>query len=149
MTQAQAALDAEPPGQPAGPRDRSSYLDLLRLPGAARFSIAAAIGRTPMAMFGLGSVLLLRATTGQYGLAGTVAGAGSIGYAACAPRLARLADHFGQRQVLRPLVAFFAVSTAVFVACAQLHAPVWALLISGTLAGSSMPSLGSMVRARW
>jgi MFS family permease len=149
MTQAQAAVDADPPGQPAGPPRRTGYLDLLRLPGAARFSIAAAIGRTPMAMFGLGSVLLLRATTGQYGLAGTIAGAGSIGYAVSAPRLARLADHFGQRRVLQPLVAIFTVASMVFVICAELHAPVWALFGTGLLAGSSMPSLGSMVRARW
>jgi MFS family permease len=149
MTQAQAAVDADPPGQPAGPPRRTGYLHLLRLPGAARFSITAAIGRTPMAMFGLGSVLLLRATTGQYGLAGTIAGAGSIGYAVSAPRIARYADHLGQRRVLRPLVAIFAVATVVFVTCAEMHAPVWALFITGMLAGSSMPSLGSMVRTRW
>jgi len=149
MTQAQAAVDADPPGQPAGPPRQTGYLHLLQLPGAARFSIAAAIGRIPMAMFGLGSVLLLRATTGQYGLAGTIAGAGSIGYAVCAPRIARLADHVGQRLVLRPLVAIFTVASAVFVTCAELRAPVWLLFITGMLAGSSMPSLGSMVRARW
>lgn len=149
MTQAQAAIEAEPPQQPVRPPRRDGYLYLLGLPGAARFSVAAAVGRTPMAMFGLGSVLLIQATTGQYGLAGLVAGAGSIGYAVCAPRIARLADHFGQGKVLRPLVAFFAVSTVVFVTCAELRAPVWALLITGTLAGSAMPSLGSMVRARW
>jgi MFS family permease len=147
MTQVQAAATADRPAQSASPGH--GYLHLLRLPGAARFSVTAAVGRAPMAMFGLGSVLLLRATTGQYGLAGTVAGAGSVGYAVCAPRIARLADRFGQRRVLQPLVAFFAISTAVFITCAQLRAPVWALLISGTLAGSSMPSLGSMVRARW
>src|ERR1700722_19064416 len=149
MTQAQAAVDADPPGQPAGPPRQTGYLHLLQLPGAARFSIAAAIGRIPMAMFGLGSVLLLRATTGQYGLAGTIAGAGSIGYAVCAPRIARLADHVGQRLVLRPLVAIFTGASAVFVTCAELRAPVWLLFITGMLAGSSMPSLGSMVRARW
>jgi MFS family permease len=102
-----------------------------------------------MAMFGLGSVLLVKATTGQYGLAGAVAGCGSVGYAVCAPQVARLADRLGQRRVLRPLVAVFAVTTAAFVACAQLRAPLWALLITGGLAGAAMPSLGSMVRARW
>jgi predicted MFS family arabinose efflux permease len=102
-----------------------------------------------MSMFGLGSVLLIKATTGQYGLAGIVAGAGSIGYAVCAPRVAGLADQFGQRRALRPLTAFFAISTLIFVACAELRAPVWVLLITGGLAGASMPSLGSMVRTRW
>jgi MFS family permease len=148
MTQVQAA-DADQGDVPASPAGGNGYLRLLRLPGAARFSVAAAIGRSPMAMFGLGSVLLLKATTGQYGLAGAVSGAGSIGYALCAPRMATLADRLGQRRVLRPLVAVFAASTVVFITCAVLRAPIWALVITGTLAGASMPSLGSMVRARW
>jgi MFS family permease len=153
MTQAQVtAREADQAGRRAAADEAGSgnaYLGLLHLPGAARFSITAAVGRLPMSMFGLGTVLLIKATTGQYGLAGFVSGAGSIGYAVCAPRLATLADRFGQRRVLRPLVAFFAVSTTVFIACAESHAPVWALLITGCLAGASMPSLGSMVRARW
>jgi len=155
MTQVEAARDADA-GMAAtsgfaapDSGNGSSYLRLLRLPGAARFSVAAAVGRTPMAMFGLGSLLLVKATTGQYGIAGTVAGAGSIGYALSAPRVARLADRLGQRRVLRPLVAIFAISTVAFVTCAELRAPLWALMITGGLAGSSMPSLGSMVRARW
>lgn len=154
MTQAQATtFEADQPGGPdrapeAG-ASGNAYLGLLRLPGAARFSVAAAIGRSPMAMFGLGTVLLVKATTGQYGLAGIVSGAGAIGYAGCAPQIARLADRFGQRRVLRPLVTFFAISTVVFIACAELRLPLWTLLITGCLAGSSMPSLGSMVRNRW
>jgi predicted MFS family arabinose efflux permease len=153
MTQAQvSALEADEPGGPDGTGTSpggNGYLSLLRLPGAARFSVTAAIGRLPMSMFGLGTVLLVKATTGQYGLAGFVSGAGSVGYAITAPRLASLADRFGQRRVLRPLVALFAVSTIAFIASAELHAPSWALLVTGGLAGASMPSLGSMVRARW
>jgi MFS family permease len=154
MTQVPAGLEAaygepnEPAGddgQPAG----TSYLALLRLPGAARFCVTGMIGRAPMAMFGLGTVLLVAATTGRYGLAGLVSAAGSIGYAAAAPQVARLTDRFGQQRVLRPLVAVFAGSSVVFVTCAELHLPIWVLMISGFVAGSSMPSLGSMVRARW
>jgi MFS family permease len=107
------------------------------------------IGRAPMSMFGLGTVLLVAASTGRYGLAGLVSAAGSIGYAVCAPQIARLADRYGQHRVLRPLIAFFAIACVVFVSCAELKAPLWLLMITGCLAGSSMPSLGSMVRARW
>jgi MFS family permease len=94
-------------------------------------------------------VLLIAASTGRYALAGLVSGAGSIGYAASAPQVARLADRFGQHRVLRPLIAVFGVACVVFVTCAELKAPIWILMITGCLAGSSMPSLGSMVRARW
>jgi predicted MFS family arabinose efflux permease len=128
---------------------RAGYLALLRLPGAARFSVAGMVGRAPMAMFGLGTVLLVAATTGRYGLAGLVAASGSVGYAITAPLVARLADRFGQQRVLRPLVAVFASSCLVFVTCAELRAPLWVLMITGCAAGSAVPSLGSMVRARW
>jgi MFS family permease len=154
MTQVPAGLDAGQlePREPAGggrPGPGAGYLALLRIPGAARFCVAAAVGRAPMAMLGLGTVLLVAAGTGRYGLAGLVSGAGSVGYAVAAPPMARLADRFGQHRVLRPLVAVFAASCVVFVVCVELGAPVWVLLITGCLAGSSMPSLGSMVRARW
>ena len=125
------------------------YLEIFRLPGALAFSVTGALARMPMAMFGLGTVLLISAITGRYGLAGTVAAAGSIGYAVCAPQAAKLADRFGQHRVLRPLALIFALSTIIFIGCAELRAPVWALVLSGVAAGASMPSLGSMVRARW
>jgi MFS family permease len=125
------------------------YLEVLRRPGALRFSAAGFIGRMSMSMLGLGTVLLVAAVTGKYGLAGTVAAAGSVGYAIVAPQAAKLADRFGQHRVLRPLAASFALSTVAFVACAELRAPFWTLLITGALAGASMPSIGPMVRSRW
>jgi MFS family permease len=134
---------------PAARYPGAKYVALLRTPGAARFCVSGMIGRAPMSMFGLGTVLLVAASTGRYGLAGLVSGAGSIGYAVCAPQIARLADRYGQHRVLRPLIAFFAIACVVFVSCAELKAPLWLLVITGCLAGSSMPSLGSMVRARW
>jgi MFS family permease len=127
----------------------SRYLEILRTPGALGFCTAGFVGRMSMSMFGLGTVLLIAAVTGKYGLAGTVAAAGSVGYAIVAPQAGKLADRYGQHRVLRPLAASFAISTVAFVACAELRAPLWALLLTGALAGASMPSVGSMVRSRW
>jgi MFS family permease len=132
-----------------GQRHGNPFLEVLAKPGALRFSAAGFIGRMPMSMFGLGTVLLIASVTGRYGLAGLVAGAGSVGYAVCAPQAARLADRFGQHRVLRPQAAFFAVAVAALIACAHWRAPLWALLAAGGIAGASMPSLGPMVRARW
>jgi MFS family permease len=132
-----------------GQRRGNPFLEVLARPGALRFSAAGFVGRMPMAMFGLGTVLLIASVTGRYGLAGIVAAAGSVGYAVCAPQAARLSDRFGQRRVLRPLVIFFAASTVALICCAEFRAPLWTLLVTGAVAGASMPSLGSMVRARW
>ncbi len=132
-----------------GQRHGSPFIEVLARPGALQFSAAGFVGRMPMSMFGLGTVLLIASVTGQYGLAGIVAGAGSVGYAVGAPQAARLADRFGQRRVLRPQAVFFAVSTLALIGCAQWRAPLAALIVTGALAGASMPSVGSMVRDRW
>jgi MFS family permease len=132
-----------------GQRHRNPFLEVLSRPGALRFSAAGVLGRMPISMFGLGTLLLVASLTGRYGLAGLVSAASSIGYAVCAPQAARLADRFGQGRVLRPQALLSAAATAALVGCAEWRAPDWALLLTGALAGATMPSLGSMVRARW
>jgi MFS family permease len=125
------------------------YADIFRIPGAWRFSAAGVIGRMPMSMFGLGTVLLISATTGTYGVAGAVSAAGSLGYAFASPQVARLVDSRGQRRVLLPLLAVFATATAALIVAVQLHLPTWMFFAPGLIAGATMPSLGTMVRARW
>jgi MFS family permease len=132
-----------------GQRHSNPFIEVLSRPGGLRFSAAGVLGRMPISMFGLGTLLLVASLTGRYGLAGLVSAAASVGYAVCAPQAARLADRFGQGRVLRPQVLFYAAATIALVGCAQWRAPDWALLASGALAGASMPSLGSMVRTRW
>jgi MFS family permease len=130
-------------------RDSNPYLRALASPGALRFSAAGFLGRLQIAMFGLGTVLLISSLSGRYGLAGAVAAAGAAGYALVSPLVARLADRAGQRAVLRPLMLVFAAATAALIAGAQARAPAWVLLAASGLAGAATPQLGSMVRARW
>jgi MFS family permease len=130
-------------------RPLQPYAEIFRIPGSWRFSAAAVIGRMPMSMFGLGTVLLISASSGKYGVAGTVSAVGSLGYAFSSPRIARLADSYGQRRVLLPLLTAFALATATLIAAVQLRLPTWAFFLPGTIAGATMPSLGAMVRTRW
>jgi predicted MFS family arabinose efflux permease len=102
-----------------------------------------------MSMIGLGTVLLVSATTGRYGLAGAVAGAGSAGYALLSPLGARLVDRFGQHQVLRPLMLVFGAAMAGLIASAEARLPAGVLVACSVLAGAATPQIGSMVRARW
>jgi MFS family permease len=125
------------------------YAEIFRIPRAWRFSVAGIIGRMPMSMFGLGTVLLISAGTGRYGVAGSVSAVGSLGMAASAPQVARLADSRGQRAVLLPLVCVFALSVAGLIVAVRVAAPDWALFLPGLVAGATMPALGPMVRARW
>jgi predicted MFS family arabinose efflux permease len=125
------------------------YAEIFAVPRAWRFSVAGVIGRMPMAMYGLGTVLLISAGTGRYGLAGSVSAAGSIGGAACAPRLARLTDQLGQHRVLVPVCVTFALSVAGLTAAVTLRAPDWTLFLCGVAGGAAMPQTGPMARARW
>ena len=102
-----------------------------------------------MSMYGLGTVLLISAGTGRYGLAGSVSAAGAIGGAICAPQLGRLVDRLGQHRVLIPVCVTFALSVAGLVAAVTLRAPDWTLFLCGIAGGATMPQTGPMARARW
>ena len=125
------------------------YAEIFSIPRAWRFSVAGVIGRLPMSMYGLGTVLLISAGTGRYGLAGTVAAAGALGNAFFAPQLGRLVDRLGQHRVLVPICVIFALSVVGLVAAVQLRFPVWTLFGFGIVGGATMPQLGPMARARW
>ena len=99
------------------------YAEIFAIPRAWRFSVAGIIGRLPMAMYGLGLVLLISAGTGRYALAGTVSAAAALGNAACAPQFGRLTDRLGQHRVLVPICVIFALSVAGLVAAVQLARP--------------------------
>src|SRR5262245_21088251 len=137
---------AQPQQNSAGLR---RYADVLRTPGALQFAVPGVIGRMPMGMLSIAQVMLIVSVTGRYGIAGIVSAAGAVLFAAVTPRIARMADRYGQAVVLRPLGVVFGLTSAVFIACAVSHAPEWLLVLSGALSRASMPSLGPMVRSRW
>jgi predicted MFS family arabinose efflux permease len=125
------------------------YAEIFTIPRAWRFSVAGIIGRMPMSMYGLGTVLLISASTGRYGLAGTVSAAGAIGGAICAPQFGRLTDRLGQHRVLVPVCVTFALAVAGLVLAVELRAPVWTLFLCGIAGGATMPQTGPMARTRW
>jgi MFS family permease len=136
-------------GEGPAASSRNPYLALLRTPGALAFSSTGFVGRMSMSMYGLGTVLLIASLTGHYGEAGLVAGAGSIGFALFSPFIARLSDQFGQGRVILTEVSIFIVAVTGFLAAAELRAPFVVLLLTGTAAGATMPSMSSLVRTRW
>jgi MFS family permease len=125
------------------------YRSVLALPGALAFSAAGFVARLPIAMMGLGIVLLLSAVSGSYALAGAVAGTFSLLAALIGPQLARLVDRLGQARVLVPLIAVHACAMVALMVAAVSDAPRWVLFGCAALAGGSMPNIGSLVRARW
>lgn len=125
------------------------YRSLLSTPHARGFVIAGFLGRMPIAMLGLGTVLLVAAVSGSYALAGAVSATTAISQAIVAPQLGRLVDRFGQRRVLIPSLAVHSGGLCALILCAQFGAPAWTYFLAAVPTGGAFPQLGSLVRARW
>ena len=77
----------------------ASYRRLFSLAGPLYVAIAF-IGRLPLAMAQMGTLLLVAGTTGSYGTGGAAAGALAVTNAIGAPIAGALADRVGQRPVV-------------------------------------------------
>jgi MFS family permease len=111
--------------------------------------VAAFIGRLPLSMVGLGSVLLVQSETGSYGLGGAVAAAGAVATAAAGPVIGRLADTHAQRRVLLGVLAVFVASGIAFLFSVRDDWPLWTVFLSAAVAGATIPPVSSMIRVRW
>src|SRR4051812_14482133 len=111
--------------------------------------LAAFIGRLPLSMLGLGSVLLVQFETGSYGLGGAVAAVGAVTTAVSGPVVGRLADTHAQHRVLLSVLAVFVASGAFFIASVKGHWPWWTVFVAAGAAGASLPPVSSMIRVRW
>ncbi|MGY1632658.1 MFS transporter [Geodermatophilus sp. SYSU D01186] len=125
------------------------YLHVLRTPHALPMVLAAFVGRLPLSMVGLGSVLLIASETGSYGLGGVVAATGAVTTAISGPLIGRWADTHGQRRTLLPVVALFVAAGCVFLPAVKQGWPLWTVFVSAGVAGACIPPVSSMIRVRW
>ncbi len=127
----------------------SSYSQILRRPGALRFSAAGLLARFPMSMMGISTILAVQELYGSYAAAGRVSAAGVVATAVGAPLLSRRVDAAGQARVMVPAVIGSVLGLAGLVAGASAHLPEPALMVLSALAGGLSGSMGSLVRSRW
>lgn len=125
------------------------YGSLLRTPGAGAFTAAGLLGRMPISMLGIGTVLLVEDRRGSYALAGIVSAAYALGLAALGPLGSRLVDRRGQRLVLPAALAGTAAAVVALVLLAGSQAPAWSLVAVAAVTSLAPAQLGSCVRARW
>ncbi|GAA1914179.1 MFS transporter [Streptomyces sodiiphilus] len=126
-----------------------TYRDLLAVPGAPAFVTAGFVARLPVAMRGLGCLLLVSATTGSYALAGAVAAALMLSQAAAAPFLGRAADRHGQRRMLLATLLVHQAGMVTLLVASRLGLPAWTLIAAAVLAGCATIPIGPLVRSRW
>lgn len=127
----------------------SAYRAALSLPGTLRFSATGFVARLPVAMVGLGIVLLVSGTTGSYASAGLLSAAFQLPAALGAVVTSRWVDRLGQGRLLPWLALANALFLVAFVAAVELAAPLVLQAALVACAGLAQPAIGSMVRARW
>lgn len=127
----------------------SAYRRVLVLPGAARFSASAFVARLPIAMVGLGIVLLVSERTGSYALAGLLSAAFQISAAGGAIASSRVIDRLGQSRLLVPLAIGHALGLVALIVVVERDAPLAVAVVTACVAGLCQPAVGAMVRARW
>ena len=125
------------------------YAEIFRAPGSKGFSSAAFVGRLPMSMLGLGTILMIKESTGKYALAGVVSGTLALVQAFFGPFLARLVDRRGQAEVVFPMLAVSVVALCSLMLCVRFDEPTWSWFASAAVAGAFLPNVGALVRARW
>lgn len=125
------------------------YLQVLRHPGAAKFSAAGALARMQMSMAGVGAVLLISAVRDSYALAGVVSATYAIAGAVIGPQISRYIDVRGQRRVVPLQLLVHLPAMAAMIAIAVFTPLNWPIVSLALLAGASQPNVGPLVRARW
>lgn len=126
----------------------SPYRAIFAAPGTKAFSAAGLIGRLPISMVGVGILTMISEITGRYAMASALTGTLALAAAFVGPQVSRLVDQYGQRRVLRPATLISVTSVTALVLAAANGLPDWTLFVFAAVAGC-VPSVGSMVRARW
>jgi len=125
------------------------YIQVLRRPGAARFSAAGMLARMQMSMAGLGAVMLLSAERGSFAIAGTVSSIYALSAAAISPQISRFIDIRGQRRIVPKQLLVHVPAIALLVYFAVYTSLNWPIFVLALVAGASQPIIGPLVRTRW
>jgi MFS family permease len=126
----------------------ASYRRLLSIAGPT-YVVVAFVGRLPLAMSQLGTLLLVSTATGSYGLGGLSAGALAVANAVGAPIAGSLADRVGQRPVVLVQSLLGATGLATLVAVVGSGSTDAAIVLSAAATGLVLPQVGPLARVRW
>ncbi|WP_250506835.1 MFS transporter [Bowdeniella massiliensis] len=126
----------------------AAYRDLFALSGWV-FIVVAFIGRVPLAMAQMGTLLMVTAATDSYTAGGTCAGALAVANAIGSPIAGGLTDRIGQKPVVivQSIVSGLGLLALVFLTNAGLSWPILAL--AAAAAGFFLPQIGTLARIRW
>ena len=97
-----------PPGESASP---SAYRAALTAPGAPVPALFSAVGRLPVAMYALATMLYVQGMTGSFAAAGLVSAGSLVGVALGSVVQGRLVDRLGPTRPLMTVAALSCMTT--------------------------------------
>ena len=126
----------------------ATYRHLFSLTGPA-YVVVAFLGRLPLAMSQLGTLLFVAGSTGSYAAGGASAGALAVANAVSAPAAGVLADRHGQRRVVLVQALGGALGLLALLSSSAAGARWEAQAACAALAGLLIPQVGPLARVRW
>ena len=127
----------------------SLYRAALTTSGAVVPAVFSALGRFPIAMYGMATLLYVQVVTGSFAAAGLVSAALLVGVAVGSVAQGRVVDRLGPTRPLLVVAALFAVSVAVLCTALETGAPLGALVAIALASGGVQPALAGASRALW
>ena len=127
----------------------ADYRSALTTPGAPAPVLASALGRFPIAMFGLATLLYVQRTTGSFAAAGLVSAGLLAGVSAGSVVQGRVIDRIGAMRPLLVAATLFGLAAAALVTAVESGQAVVLLVALAVTAGLVQPALAGASRALW
>ena len=127
----------------------SAYRAALTAPGAAAPALFSAVGRLPVAMYALATLLYVQGATGSFAKAGLVSAGSLVGVAVGSVAQGRLVDRLGPTRPLLAAAALLGGAAAALIAAVERDAPLALVVGAAAVAGAVQPALPGSSRALW
>jgi MFS family permease len=125
------------------------YGRILSPPGAFRLVASSLLGRLPLGMTALATLLLLRREHFDFAVAGTLVALVGVGQAVASPVLGRLIDQRGAGKVLVITGLLFPAAVGVTAWVILVRGPLVVLGTACFLSGATIGPLGASLRTVW
>jgi MFS family permease len=127
----------------------ADYRAALTSPGAVVPVLFSALGRLPIAMFGLATLLYVQQVSGSFATAGIVSAGALAGVSLGSVAQGRVIDRIGATRPLLVIAAVFAGAVTALVLAVESRQPLPVLAVLALLSGLTEPSLPGASRALW
>jgi MFS family permease len=111
--------------------------------------VAATVGRLPLGIVSIATILLVHESTGSYADAGVVLAANTAALALASPVQGRLVDRHGQPALLIPAAVIEAAALTALWIAADAGAATGVLAALAAVAGMTVPPLSPCMRMLW